>query len=121
MTGYLQQNPVTEKFTFVVGDYAGYDTQATGTTATQNVMTIGGQGLTSPALASGCGGLHVVLTDGNLGLQANQSFTTQCNGNPQRDGSYDAVAAAPAGHQRLPGEPGRIARLPPDHRHPVHQ
>ena len=53
MTGYLQQNPVTEKFTFVVGDYAGYDTQATGTTATQNVMTIGGQALTSPALAAG--------------------------------------------------------------------
>lgn len=84
MTGFLQQD-TSKNYTFTwPRSYVTFDTQAPGTSSTQNAIGVGSQTYTSAAVAPGQSGFHVVWLDsGTLALRGQYTALasdTGCSG-----------------------------------------
>ena len=85
VSGYVQNQVALSRYTFVTGGYVSYDTRAAGSTATTNVMTVGGATYPSTDVRDKCdpgedaAGFQVVLLDAaTLQLMSSSTNTTRC-------------------------------------------
>lgn len=87
LTGYLQFDSAKNRYNFVPGDYAAFNTAAA-TSATANTMSINGTSYASEPLGDCAGGFQLVVLEASSlaapseivqpSLPANQTFLTNC-------------------------------------------
>lgn len=83
--GWFQWDSIGQRYAYVSGRYASYDTASGGDQVTSNVMRINGQTYASSPLAAGCSGgfqvvaLRAVSLDPVTSFPANQTFSTNCS------------------------------------------
>jgi hypothetical protein len=97
LSGYLQLDMnVPPNYGFTFGDYVSFDTNETGQTSGQNVMTVGNASYSSEPLSEGQAGFQVVvLNAGNLlpVPEGNETFVTNESATQSNDAGVNAMNA----------------------------